>query len=139
MKEDVLAWWARALDTLHAAELLVSASPDNAASRAYYAAHHALSAHFLLAGAAYIKHSALEAAVHRELVRPGIWTIELGKNYSELVRLRGHGDYGGTIRVLETEAREAVQKARRILCAVQRMHPDIFIPEDTKREEQHGA
>lgn len=126
MTEDAVTWWERALDTLHAAELLVQASPDNAASRAYYAVHHAVVAHFLLMGVTYEKHTALETAVHRDLVHPGPWPVDLGKDFSDLARLRSRADYGGQTRVSSVEAQEAVLKARRILQAVCRLHPDFL-------------
>ena len=125
MSEDAASWWERALDTLNAAELLVQASPDNAASRAYYAAHHAVVAHFLLIGVTYEKHTAVETAVHRDLVQAGLWPADLGKDFSDLARLRSRADYGGQARVSSAEAQEAVLNARRILQAVRQLHPGL--------------
>jgi uncharacterized protein (UPF0332 family) len=62
--------WDRALEPLAAATLLLPHGGfDSAASRAYYAAFHAASALFALEGRTFTKHSALEAAVHRDLVK----------------------------------------------------------------------
>ena len=85
--------WFRAKDALRAAETVLSVSPDSAASRAYYAAFYAVSAMFALEGKTFRKHSAVEAAVHRDLVRPGRWAVELGRKYSQLLEARSVGDY----------------------------------------------
>ena len=79
---------------MHAAELLVNDEPDSAASRAYYAAFHAVSAFFALNGKSFKKHSAVEAAIFRDLVHAGLWDTSLGADYSFLARLRYTGDYG---------------------------------------------
>ena len=60
-------------------------------------------------------HYIQESAVHKELVKPGIWTLEMGKDFSWLVATRSTGDYGGRIHVTEDDARSAVLKATKIL------------------------
>lgn len=37
---------------------------------------------------------AIQTAVHRDLVKPGIWTVEMGADYRSLHALRNTGDYG---------------------------------------------
>ena len=95
MSPDARDLWARALDSLRAAEALVGVSADAAASRVYYAAFYAVSAVFALADRTFRRHSALEAAVHRDLVHEGVWPEELGAVYTELLSLRAVADYGG--------------------------------------------
>jgi uncharacterized protein (UPF0332 family) len=95
MSAEAQAQWDRAVRSLRAAELLVETDPDSAASRAYYAAFHAASALFAMTGRTFTKHSALEAAVHRDLVRAGQWGAALGQDYTFLRELRLTGDYGG--------------------------------------------
>jgi uncharacterized protein (UPF0332 family) len=41
------------------------------------------------------KHSAVERAVHRDLVKDGTWPPEVGAAFSWLSTLRFTGDYGG--------------------------------------------
>ncbi|MBI3923169.1 MAG: HEPN domain-containing protein [Armatimonadetes bacterium] len=60
--------WQRAQNALKSAEVLVGVSGDDAASRAYYAAFHAVSALFATRGQVFSKHTAVRAAVHRDLV-----------------------------------------------------------------------
>ena len=87
--------WDRAVDALRDAHLLLANSGfDGAASRAVYAAFHAVTALFALEGHVFTKHSALEAAVHRDLVKAGRWSADLGRDFSFCAELRGVGDYG---------------------------------------------
>ena len=127
MNAEAQAQWDRAVRSLRTAALLVEGDPDSAASRAYYAAFHAVSALFALKGRTFTKHSAVQAAVYRELVHAGLWETALAKDYSFLVELRFTGDYGGTRRVGSDEARDAVVRARRILDAVRSGAPSVFI------------
>jgi len=58
MKEFAATEWQRALAALDIAKQAVETDPDSAASRAYYAAFHALTALFALRGQTFSKHSA---------------------------------------------------------------------------------
>ena len=70
--------WGRARKALATARHVLSMDPDAAGSRAYYAAFYAASARFALDGRQFSKHSAVHAAVHRDLVHLGGWPSELG-------------------------------------------------------------
>ncbi len=70
--ELALAFWDRAEKAQIVARHDLQISPDAAASRAYYAAFYAVSALFALEGRTFRKHSALEAAVHHDLVKMGL-------------------------------------------------------------------
>lgn len=118
--------WKRATEALEAARHVLSVSADAAASRAYYAAFYAVSALFALQGRRFRKHSALEAAVHHDLVRPGTWPVELGQQFSDLVAARKAGDYGEDVRVSKEEAVRSIAAAEDILRAVARAHPEEF-------------
>ena len=119
--------WYRAVDSLRVAHHDLTVSPDAAASRAYYAAFNAVSAYFLLDDVSFSRHSAVEAAAHRELVKTGAWTAALGRGYSRLVQLRSRGDYGGGKHVLSDEAEEAIRIATDILASVADLAPDAFV------------
>ena len=107
--------WRRAIKALESAKSLIKISPDDAASRAYYAVFHAVSAAFALQNKTFVKHSALRAAVHRELIKTGRWSAELGVDFDIIWELRDTGDYGGIAHVTEDEVRQAVEKAVLIL------------------------
>jgi uncharacterized protein (UPF0332 family) len=118
--------WARAQDALRLARHDLPLSADGAASWAYYAAFHAVSALFALKGRTFRKHTAVEAAVHRDLVRPGIWPEKLGEAYSDLVELREVGHYGGVKHVTPEEAQLAIHTAADILKTVADANPSAF-------------
>ena len=126
MKDEALALWDRALGSLRAARTTLPLSANVSAPESYFAAFQAVSAHFRLTEQEFIKHSGVEAAVHRELVHSGLWPAELGKAYSNLNKLRHTGHYEVGNDVTKQEAERAVADAQRILCAVQQMHPDLF-------------
>ena len=119
-------FWHRAVEALEVARHDLDLSPDAAGSRAYYAAFYAVSAHFALKESFFVKHSGVEAAVHRDLVKPGIWETDLGRGYSRLVQLRTRGDYGAGQHVSSEDALEAIQIASKILHKVSKLHPDDF-------------
>ena len=115
MTSEVSDLWDRAVQALKTAESLVESDPDASASRAYYAAFYAVSAFFALQQQGFSKHTAVERAVHRDLVKPGVWPVEIGAAFSWLANVRSTGDYGGVSHVLPEEAATAVEKARLIL------------------------
>lgn len=115
MTPEVSDHWQRAVQALRTAEVLVESDPDASASRAYYAAFHGASAFFALQQQTFTKHTAVESAVHRDLVKPGLWPVEVGAAFSWLANLRYTGDYGGQEHVLPEDARVAVERARLIL------------------------
>ena len=119
--------WDRAVDALRDAHLpLANGGFDSAASRAYYAAFHAVTALFALEDRIFTKHSALEAAVHRDLVKAEKWSSGLGRDFSFCVELRGVGDYGTDVRVDAKQATDVIASARRILVAVRDALPANF-------------
>ena len=128
MKSYALDLWGRAVETLQVAERLVGFSDDNAASRAYYAAFYAVSALFALEERTFRKHTQLEAAVHRDLIKSGRWPPERGKDFSRLATLRERGDYGGDRHVSHEEAMEATNRAGRIVEQVRLAYPETFKP-----------
>ena len=125
MRVEALASWQRARGSLRAAKALVDVDADSAVSRAYYAAFHAASAVFLQRGMSFRKHSALEAAIHRDLVKAGHWSAELGAAFKSLVDLRRTGDYGGPAPLTSADARKAVEFAEQILGAVAAAQPEL--------------
>ena len=126
MTGEARDYWVRALENLRIAGKIAAEASDIAASRTYYAAFYAVSALFALRGKSFPKHSAVKAAVHRDLIKPGEWPEELGRAYTRLLELRDRGDYGGAEHVSQEDAEEALKAAKRILEAVHQAHPDLF-------------
>jgi len=121
---EVLDYWRRAVQALQTSEALVESDPDASASRAYYAVFYAVSALFAFQQQNFKKHTALEQAVHRDLVKPGLWPVEAGRAFSWLASLRYTGDYGGHEHVLLDDAKAAVEKARLVLETVRKTAPE---------------
>jgi uncharacterized protein (UPF0332 family) len=111
--EEVAELWVRAQRALSTARLLATEDPDACASRACDAAFHAASAWLASTGRSYNRHSAAEAAAHRDLVRPGFMTAELGAGYTWLQSIRSTGDYGGPCHVTAMDAEAAVAMAEK--------------------------
>jgi len=118
--------WDRAKDALAVARHILPQSPDAAGSRAYFAAFYAVSAYFALEGKTFKKHSAVEAAVHRDLVKSGLWPKKFGASYSALMELRTVGDYGDWEHISSKDAEKAIQSAGDILRAVSQANPEEF-------------
>jgi uncharacterized protein (UPF0332 family) len=118
MTKAAADFWERAKEALLAARRSLAISPDAAASRAYYAAFYAVSAWFVFQDKIHYKHTAVEAAVHRDLVKAGVMATDFGSDYSKLLRLRVTGDYGVGEHVTPEEAADALECAARILKAV---------------------
>jgi uncharacterized protein (UPF0332 family) len=125
MKEFAASEWERARGALASANLVIEVDPNSAASRAYYAAFHAVSALLALRGQSFSKHSAVRAAVHRDLVHAEGWPADFAQDYDFLLDLRSTGDYGGTEPVSREDARAAVDTAQRILGAVKEAVPEL--------------
>ncbi len=132
MRDYALAQWRRAQVTLISANQLVETDPDSAASRAYYAAFHAVTALLALRGQSHSKHSAVRAALHRDLVNTGQWSEELGDAYDSLMEMREIGDYGGIADVTIDGARTAVEWATALVKAVNKACPELAAPDSPR-------
>lgn len=125
MTEFAQVEWDRAQRTLNSAQLLAETDPDSAVSRAYYAAFHAVTALFALRGVEFLKHTAVRAAVHRDLIKMGEWSPSLGRDFDFLLEMRDVGDYGGVTRVTSDDAADACACAQRLLAAVAESAPSL--------------
>lgn len=127
MNAEAVDLWQRAKVSLNSARTLVESDPDGSASRAYYAAFFAVSALFATEGRSFGKHTAVEAAVHRDLVKTGRWSADLGAGFSALAGLRMTGDYGGARHVSRDDAGKAVRTAEAIVAAVRQSAATDFV------------
>ena len=124
MKEFIRSQWTKAMRSLAAAEATLDTDPDSAASRAYYAAFHGVTAVLASRGMEFTKHTAVRAALHRDLIQSGAISTNLGRDYDFLLDLRETADYGGVAEASLTSATKAIEKARTILSALQPLVPD---------------
>ena len=124
MKEFIRSQWTKASRSLAAAKAIVETDPDSAASRAYYAAFHGVTAVLAARGMEFTKHTAVRAALHRDLMQSGALSADLGRDYDFLLDLRETADYGGVAEASLASATKAIEKARTILAALQPLLPD---------------
>jgi uncharacterized protein (UPF0332 family) len=95
LKADVPAYWlGMAEEALRAGELsLKNGMLVSAVNRMYYAAFYCACCILARMNTGYGKHSAVRAALHRDVIKPGKLPIEFGQMYDELFQLRNRGDY----------------------------------------------
>jgi len=72
---------------------LVNGKLISAVNRLYYAAFYGVTALLQIRGQTYVKHTAVRAALHRDLVRPGTVPVEFGELFDRLFKDRQDGDY----------------------------------------------
>jgi uncharacterized protein (UPF0332 family) len=75
-------------------------------------------------GMEFTKHTAVRAALHRDLIQAGLLPADLGQDYDFLLDLRETADYGGVAEASLTSASKAIEKARAILAALEPLLPD---------------
>jgi uncharacterized protein (UPF0332 family) len=123
---DARYHWELARRFLRTAQVdLDSGDPDSAASRCYYAAYHGVAALFATEGIVFKKHEAIESAVHRDLVKSGRLPQSFGRDYTDLRQLRLRGDYGAGLPVDSASAVNAIERAAKIIQALQTLRPEL--------------
>jgi uncharacterized protein (UPF0332 family) len=85
----------KAARSLAVAQAILATDPDSSASRVYYAAFHGVTAVLAGRGMEFTKHTAVRAALHRDLIQAGLLPADLGRDYDFLLDLRETADYGG--------------------------------------------
>jgi len=126
MNVEAEDFWRRAREALRVARNDLAVSADACAVWAYYAAFYAVSAVFALDRRTFNRHSAVEAAVHRDLIKEEGWSEDVGATYNRLNELRHIGHYGGMTHVTPEEAEQAIEMAEMIVRAVADAHPQEF-------------
>ena len=84
-----------------------------------------MTALFALENKEFTRHSAIRAAIHRDLVKSGTWQTSLDADYDYLMDIREMGDYGGLRNVSKSDAEKAVDCPRRIFDAVVATKPEL--------------
>lgn len=80
------------------------------ASRAYHAAFHGVTAVLATRGLAFTKHTAVRAALHRDLIQAQLLPADLGKDYDFLLDLRETADFLQAERLLEAATATATKR-----------------------------
>ena len=107
-------------DKVEASELLLREGLNgDAASRAYYAAFHAISALHLSRGQTFSSHAQLIGRFNKDFVRSGVFPPEYTRILTRLFEDRQLGDYDATTEIDRDQASQDVTDARRIVAAIQ--------------------
>jgi len=121
VKEEIRAMFAQSEEKLRAAKLLLEGRAwSDAASRAYYAVFHAISAVLLSKGMTFASHAQVLGSFNREFVRSGIFPKEFTTLLTRLFEDRQSGDYDFVAGVTEKDAILDVADAERIVSAIRR-------------------
>lgn len=90
---------ARAREALEEAEVLLDAGHVNGhVSRLYYACFYAVSALLLTKNISTSRHAQVRALLHRDFVKPGTISPDMGRHFDRLFRSRQRGDYTDFVR-----------------------------------------
>lgn len=109
---------AAAAVKLQAADLLLADGfTDDAASRAYYAVFHAISALHLANGNAFSSHAQLIGRFNKDFVRTGRLSAEFTKIVTRLFQDRQRGDYA-LATISSEQAALDIEDARRLIAAI---------------------
>lgn len=104
---------------LRAADLLLTEGlPDDAASRAYYAAFHAVSALHLADGNAFSSHAQLIGRFNKDFIRTGRMPTAFAKVLTRLFQDRQLGDYGAPASISSGQAQQDIDDARQLIAAI---------------------
>jgi uncharacterized protein (UPF0332 family) len=134
-RREIVELWQRAQVALRATDTLLAAGfSDFAAARAYYAAFYAASALLLAEGKTFRSHRGVVALMHRDYVRSGHLSMNIGRILSTLSDLRSVGDYGSATHVPQAETRVALSEAQQFLEAVRALLPADIVAAASTRE-----
>ena len=118
--QAVRYWLAKARECLASAEDEArSCRLSFAVNRCYYAAFYAASAVLLARGKRFVKHSGVRAAVHRDLVKPGLLPEDLGRIYDRLFHDRQQGDYIEFVSFDAAEVGSTIGESRNLVGALE--------------------
>jgi uncharacterized protein (UPF0332 family) len=94
-KNAVIEYWMeKDLESMESAKSEFTSGRNSAAVRnLYYACFYALNAVLLKDGHSFKKHTAIKAALHKNLIRTGMIDPEWGKFYNRIFDSRHEGDY----------------------------------------------
>ena len=121
-RSEIKALLERADESLVAAkELFDNGHPDFSASRAYYAAFYAASALLTSKNLPFSKHSSVISGIHKEFIKTGLLSTDLGKKLGLLFEIRSVGDYGESVHVAQDIAHDAADMAKEFVEVAKRL------------------
>lgn len=119
LKELVHYWMEKAMECLDAAyDELKADRLSFSVNRIYYACFYAVSAVLLQEGFQFKKHSGVRAAFHKNFVKHGLVSRELGEFYDEVFEARQRGDYIGLVRFQKEQVERWLKQAKQFVEAI---------------------
>jgi uncharacterized protein (UPF0332 family) len=119
LKDEIAAMLEAARHKLRASRLLLGAGEyGDAASRAYYAVYHSISALHLTQDRTYSSHAQAIGKFNKFYVKEGVFPQVYAKTIARLFEDRQTGDYGIAPGVTQSEAEQDVVDAEQIVQAI---------------------
>lgn len=120
VKEKIATMISRSRESLLVARLLYNDGHYNdAASKSYYAAFHALQAALLSIGLTFSKHSGVIAAFNKNFVLKGLFPKDFSQKISRLYRDRLIGDYEYDENVSQEESQQDLADVEELVRAIE--------------------
>ena len=102
---------------------------DDAVSRAFYAAFHAMSAALLVKGLTFSSHSQTIGAFNREFVKPGLFPVGFTRIVQRLFDERQAGDYDVDSHIDATIAGQGIEDAASLVAHCRRFCDEVYVRE----------
>jgi uncharacterized protein (UPF0332 family) len=119
VKADLVALLTKASEKLESARIMYeNARYDDAVSRTYYAAFHAMTAALLSKNLSFSSHGQLIGAFNREFIKTGIFPKDFTVIIQALFDDRQIGDYGLLVKMSKSTAREHINEAKNMIAAI---------------------
>lgn len=118
MTPESEALLSAAQSKLAAAMLQASGMHGDAASRAYYATFHAVSALHLAAGNSFSSHAQLIGRFNKDFVRAGLFDPVFTRTLTRLFEDRQLGDYDATAEITQAQAAQDIADAQALVDAI---------------------
>ena len=100
---------------------------DDAVSRAYYSAFHAMNAVLISRGLSFSSHAQTIGVFNREFVKTGVFPKEFSRIIQDLFEDRETGDYDIDTLIDEQTARENIEKAENIIAGIEQYLDTFFM------------
>lgn len=111
---------SRSKETLREAILMANNNHWNAvANRLYYAVFYIVNALLIKNNLNFSSHNGVKSQFHKNFIKPGIVTIELGKIYSRLFNLRQEGDYIDLTRFKKSDIEPFITDAKHFISEIE--------------------
>ncbi len=96
------------------------------ANRSYYSVYHAARSLLILKGIDPAKHDGVKTMFSLHFVKDKTVNLETGKIYQELMSLRNEADYDDFSEVTESEAKKAVEIARKFIRNIDKIRQSLI-------------